>query len=78
MKWIVLLCIVIVCLIKITPNPFSRQYDDMFIEQSLEWSRIGELVQAKDIVRFTSLRFFLRIGKIASLGFGARYPIQSL
>lgn len=49
-KWIVLFCVIIVGVIQFIPYPYSPQYQLINTEQSVMWSRIGELIQAKDIV----------------------------
>lgn len=49
-KWVVLFCLVIVCVIKFVPYPYSPQYQLINNEQSVMWSRIAEVIQAKDIV----------------------------
>lgn len=49
-KWLVVFCTIIVCAIKFTPNPYSPQYEIVPNEQLVHWSRIDEVIEAKNIV----------------------------
>ncbi len=45
-------CLIIVLIIQIAPNPYDPQYEKKSIDQDVEWSRIDEVIQAKEIVGF--------------------------
>jgi hypothetical protein len=49
--WLVLIIICILCLITITPNPFSAQYSRIPIDQDVHWNNVDELLKVKDQVR---------------------------
>lgn len=75
-KWIVLFCVIIVCAIKFTPNPYSPLYQVVSNEQIVHWSRIGELIQAKEIVSQVFWMFLFIIENLSRFCNGMRRPIQ--
>jgi hypothetical protein len=56
-KWIVFVCVCMIVLIRTIPNPFSSEYERIFIDQNVQWNRIGELLKTKETVNcFSSIQ----------------------